>query len=181
MAARASAGHLRGDRTGGADQLRERAQRQPPAGQDAPGVCHHDAPAPTPAPTVTATSAPVPTTTPMPGGTPAPTFPWPSGAPTVGPGQVEFGLLVTGTPVPGEELDVYFQAPQAGQNEFQLCGAVNPCRPEPGQVYTWSAQNVPAGASPWAFQERLGATTTTIKSGTLDATHGAVITATVPS
>jgi hypothetical protein len=94
---------------------------------------------------------------------------------------VEFALLVTGTPASGEELDLYFQAPHVGQNEFQLCGAINPCRSEPGQVYTWGSRNIPAGASPWAFQERLGGATTTIKSGTLDATQGAVITATVSS
>lgn len=95
----------------------------------------------------------------------------------MGPGQVEFGLLVTGTPAPGEELDLYFQAPHVGQNEFQLCGANDPCRSEPGQVYTWGSKNIPGGASPWAFQKRLAGSTTTIQSGTLDATQGAVITA----
>lgn len=86
-----------------------------------------------------------------------------------------------GTPAPGEELDLYFQAPQVGQNEFQLCGAIRPCRPQPGQVYTWSGTDISAGTSPWSFQERVGGTTTTIKSGTLDASQGAVITATVSS
>lgn len=136
-------------------------------------------PASGPAAAPTPTSAPVPAATPMPGGTPSASFPWPSGTPTVDPGQVEFGLLVTGTPAPGEELDLYFQAPHVGQNEFQLCGPANPCRAEPGQVYTWGSRNIPGGTSPWAFQERLGGTTTTIDSGTLDATQGAVITATV--
>ena len=135
----------------------------------------------TPPATPPPASEPTPATSPMPGTTPAASFPWPSGAPTVGPGQVEFGLLVTGTPAPGEELDLYFQAPHVGQNEFQLCGAISPCRPESGQVYTWGSRNLPSGASPWAFQKRLGGTTTTIESGTLDAAQGAVITGTVSS
>jgi hypothetical protein len=138
-------------------------------------------PASGPAAAPTPSAAPAPAMTPMPGGAPSASFPWPSGTPTVGPGQVEFGLLVTGTPAAGEELDLYFQAPHVGQNEFQLCGAGDPCRSEPGQVYTWGSRNIPGGASPWAFQERLGGTTTTIDSGTLDATQGAVITASVSS
>lgn len=113
--------------------------------------------------------------------TPTAPFPWPSGAPTVGPGQVEFALLVVGTPAAGEQLSLYFQAPHVGQNEFQLCGGPNPCRPEPGQVYTWGSRNLPAGASPWAFQKTLNGTTTTIQSGTVDAAQGAVVTAIVPS
>ncbi|MBO0702399.1 MAG: hypothetical protein J2P38_05670, partial [Candidatus Dormibacteraeota bacterium] len=132
-------------------------------------------------------SSPTPAPTAMPSSTPLPTpptaapFPWPSGAPSVGPGQVEFALLVAGTPPAGEELDLYFQAPQAGQNEFQLCGAPRPCRPEPGQVYTWGARNLPAGTSPYAFQKRLNGSTTTIRSGTVNTAQGAVVTATVSS
>lgn len=94
---------------------------------------------------------------------------------------MEFGLLVAGTPAAGEELDLYFQAPQAGQNEFQLCGGPRPCRSEPGQVYTWGARNLPAGTSPYAFQKRLNGTTTTIQSGRVDAARGAVVTAIVSS
>lgn len=97
----------------------------------------------------------------------------------MGAGQVVFALLVVGTPAAGEELDLYFQAPQAGQNEFQLCGPVKPCRAQPGQVYTWSANNLPSGPSPWAFQKRINGATTTIQSGTVDAAQGAVVTGTV--
>lgn len=131
--------------------------------------------APTPATTPVATPAPTPMTTPV------PPFPWPSGVPTVAAGQVEFALLVAGTPAPGETLSLYFQAPHAGQNQFQLCGGPNPCRQEPGQVYTWGSRNIPAGASPWAIQKSLNGTTTTIQSGTLDAARGAVVTAVVQS
>lgn len=113
--------------------------------------------------------------------TPTAPFPWPSGVPTVGPGQVEFALLVVGTPAAGEQLSLYFQAPHVGQNEFQLCGGPNPCRQQPGQVYTWGSRNLPAGASPWAFQKTLNGATTTIQSGTVDAAQGAVVTAIAPS
>lgn len=99
----------------------------------------------------------------------------------MGPGQVEFALLVVGTPAAGEQLSLYFQAPHAGQNEFQLCGGPNPCRQQPGQVYTWGSRNLPAGASPWAFQKTLNGATTTIQSGTVDAAQGAVVTAIAPS
>lgn len=136
----------------------------PPTGTRAPA-----APASTPA----STRAPSPV--------PSPPFPWPSGAPTVAAGQVEFALLVVGVPAPGEELDLYFQAPHVGQNEFQLCGSIDPCRSEPGQVYEWGARNVSAGPSPWAFQKRLGGATTTIRSGTVDAAQGALVTASVSS
>lgn len=134
-------------------------------------------------PTATPTAAPTPVGTPAPTPmtTPVPPFPWPSGIPTVGAGQVEFALLVAGTPAPGETLSLYFQAPHAGQNQFQLCGGPNPCRQQPGQVYTWGSKNIPAGASPWAFQKSLNGSTTTIQSGTVDAAQGAVVTAVVQS
>lgn len=158
----------------------------------APSVTARATPTPTGTPAAAPTSTPAPTSAPAPVPTPVATavpipptpsapFPWPSGAPTVGPGQVEFALLVAGTPAPGEELSLYFQAPQVGQNEFQLCGGPNPCRQQPGQVYTWGSRNVPAGASPWAFQKSLDGTTTTITSGTVDAAQGALVTAVAQS
>lgn len=135
-------------------------------------------PTPTPAPTAT----PIPVAPPTVAPTVAPTstavpFPWPSGTPSVVAGEVRFALLVTGTPQPGETFQLYYQAPNAGQNEFSLCGGPAPCSATPGHVYQWGANGLPAGPGPYAFQRYINGAASTISSGTVDAANGALVTA----
>lgn len=145
-----------------------------------PAVTPSATPAATPTAAPTSPPSPVATSVPVATPTPAAPFPWPANTPPPAPGRVLFGLLVEGTPAPGEMFSLYFQAPHVGQNEFELCGGLIACSPGPAHVYLWETPvNTPPGASPWAFQrQRPGQAPESVASGTVDVSQGGVVSAT---